>query len=250
MRYLIITDVHSNLDALDAVFQAEVENYDRVLCCGDVVGYGPSPNEVIERLIACEATVIRGNHDKVACGIDDTAWFNESAERAILWTRTELNPSYRDFLLNLPAGPWVSSDHEFQLVHGSIIDEDHYLYDDGDAYDALNAATVPITFFGHTHLPCFFALNVHGDLISEFIDETTPQSRATIRLDAGTRYLINPGSVGQPRDRDPRAGYALFDPDKGTVELKRVEYDIDAVQQKMEKKGLPEYLIQRLAIGR
>ncbi|MBZ5551895.1 MAG: metallophosphatase family protein [Acidobacteriia bacterium] len=250
MRYLIITDVHSNLDALDAVFQAESENYEQVLCCGDVVGYGPSPNEVIERLIACEATVIRGNHDKVACGIDDTAWFNESAERAILWTRRELTPDYQKFLLDLPEGPWISSHHGFQLVHGSLLDEDQYLYDEGDAYDALKATTVPITFFGHTHLPCFFALNSRGDLISEFIDETTPQSRATIRLDESTHYLINPGSVGQPRDRDPRAGYALFDPDKRTVELKRVEYDIEAVQEKMEKKGLPEYLIQRLAVGR
>jgi predicted phosphodiesterase len=250
MRYLILSDLHSNLEATDAVFQAEAGNYDGVLCCGDVVGYGPNPNEVIERLVACEATIIRGNHDKTASGIDDAQWFNDSAERAILWTRSELTPAHQRFLLDLPQGPWISPLREFQLVHGSLHDEDQYLYDEGDAYDALKATLVPVTFFGHTHLPCFFALAGRGDLTSEFIDEATPQGRTTIRLEEGTRYLINPGSVGQPRDRDPRAAYALFDPDNQIVELKRVEYDIKAVQEKMGAAALPEYLIQRLAVGR
>lgn len=250
MRYLIISDLHSNLEATSAVFEAAAGEYDRVLCCGDVVGYGPSPNEVIERLTDCGATVIRGNHDKAACDLDGTEWFNDSAERAIRWTRSTLTPAHRMFLRDLPVGPSISSHRHFQLVHGSLLDEDQYLYDEGDAYDALNATSVPITFFGHTHLPCYFALNRQGELVSEFLEGAARHVGFQIQLGKDTSYLINPGSVGQPRDHDPRAAYALFDSSERTVELKRVEYDVEAVQERMRVARLPEYLIQRIAVGR
>lgn len=249
MRYLVISDVHANLEALESVLKAAQGAFDRVLCCGDVVGYGANPNEVIDQLAAVQATVIRGNHDKAACGLDDADLFNDSARKAVLWTRGVLSAEHRAFLLNLPQGPRTSANRQFQLVHGSLLDEDEYLYDRGDAYDNLMSTSIPVTFFGHIHLPCLFSLNRRGKLSSQFSLEETLRYSLWISLEPGNRYLINPGSVGQPRDGDPRAAYAIFDSVTGAVMFERAEYDVIGAQEKMRKAKLPEFLIQRLAFG-
>ncbi len=249
MRALIISDLHSNLEALESVFQAAMGEYDEVFCCGDVVGYGPNPNEVIERLIAARAHVIRGNHDRVAGGLENPDWFGESARLAALWTRAVLAPAHREFLRALPSGPAVFLEGAFQLVHGSLLDEDEYVYDEDGAADSLRMTQVPVTFFGHTHFPCVFSFDQIGETRLEAGGESEPQSSLWIHLESGIRYLVNPGSVGQPRDGDRRAAYGLFDSQAHFVKLRRVEYDIAAVQEKMRAVRLPELLIDRLMVG-
>ncbi len=249
MRYLIISDLHSNLEALEAVFAAAAGAFDKVLCCGDIVGYGPEPNEVLDRLIASGATIIRGNHDRAACGIDDADWFTNSARDAVIWTKAALTPSHRDFLFRLPPGPKRSPDGEFQLVHGSLMDEDEYLFDALSAYENLRLASVPVTFFGHTHMQCAVALSAQDEFSVVAGDEENPPDNMWVHLEKGVRYLINPGSVGQPRDGDPRAAYAIYDSRANFVKLKRAEYDIPSVQAKMRRVRLPEFLIERLALG-
>ena len=249
MRYLVISDLHSSEEALAAVFQAADGEYDSVLCCGDLVGYGPSPNEVIERLQEAKATVIRGNHDRTACGLDDPDWFGESARQAILWTRATLSPAHHAYLRNLSVGPLPLPDGSVQLVHGSLLDEDEYVYEGAAAYDSLSLTSLQVTFFGHTHLPCVFSLTPDDDLRLEAAGEATQQTSAWFHLEKDVRYLINPGSVGQPRDGDPRASFALYDSKSHFVKLRRVEYDIESVQEKMRRVHLPEFLIDRLAVG-
>jgi predicted phosphodiesterase len=249
MRYLVFSDVHSNLEALEAVLSTATGTYDRVLCCGDVVGYGPNPNEVVKRLIEARTICVRGNHDRAAAGLDEADLFNESARAAIFWTRGILTPDHRAFLRTLSKGPWMSDDHQFQLVHGSVLDEDEYLMAVEDVLQNLKTATVPMTFFGHIHFPCLFSLSPFGQLVLRICGEEALPSEVWMQLEEGTRYLINPGSVGQPRDGDPRAAFLLFDSDARAVKFRRATYDIKAVQEKMRLVRLPEFLIERLSVG-
>ena len=244
MRYLVITDIHANLEALDVVLaDAAVRGYDRTLVLGDIVGYGPDPNAVIERVIAlAPQAIVRGNHDKIAFGIDQAEGFNISARTAAEWTLHALTPAHREWLVRLPKGPTVVDDC-VEICHGSPFDEDEYIFDEIDARRAIDSSRQRLCLFGHTHVAMVFRLA--GRSIG-FVD----LSSTALTLDAEAKYLVNPGSVGQPRDSDPRAAYAIFDADRGQLEMYRLDYPIERTQQKMMAAGLPEPLVRRLAAGR
>lgn len=244
MRYLVITDIHANLEALDVVLaDATVRGYDRTLVLGDLVGYGPDPNAVIERVTGLQPyALVRGNHDKIAFGIDQAEGFNVSARAAAQWTLNALTPAHRDWLINLPKGP-TTVDDCVEICHGTPFDEDEYIFDELDARRAIDSARQRLCLFGHTHVAMVFRLT--GRSIG-FMD--LPSTR--IVLDPDAKYLVNPGSVGQPRDSDPRAAYAIFDAGTRQLEMYRLEYPIEHTQQKMITAGLPEPLVRRLAAGR
>jgi predicted phosphodiesterase len=247
MRYLILSDIHSNLTALEASLDAAKGHWDKAVCLGDVVGYGPDPNEVIDRVRSLEAVTIRGNHDKAGSGIADAEDFNPVARAVALWTRKQLRPENQEWLENLPSGP-LSVD-AFSIVHGAVHDEDEYVFAPAQALDSLADAPSPLTFFGHTHVQGAFTLRDEKVAVLHF---RPPDGSlfATLQIEPGAIYMVNPGSVGQPRDGDARAGFAIADLPNHAVEFWRVPYDIEAVQKRMEASGLPEPLIQRLAFGR
>ena len=246
MRYLILSDIHANMDAFDTVLEHASGAWDRVLVLGDLVGYGAEPNAVVDkvRALAPEA-VIRGNHDKAASGIDDGSQFNHVARIAALWTRAQLTPENLAYVRDLPMGP-ASIDALTEICHGTPFDEDHYVFDGNDAAMALHAAERPLCLFGHTHLPSLFKL-VEDRLEGMPLD---PDRDLVIPLQRGARYLINVGSIGQPRDSDPRAGYGILDDEAREVRTFRVPYPIERAQQKIMAAGLPASLANRLALGR
>jgi diadenosine tetraphosphatase ApaH/serine/threonine PP2A family protein phosphatase len=245
MKHLVISDIHANLEALEAVLAA-AGGCDRVLVLGDLVGYGADPNPVIDRIRALPAaTVIRGNHDKVGAGLEDVEGFNYLARYAITWTATALTPDNRAWLAALPTGP-VQVEPEVEICHGAPFDEDAYIFDDLDAARALRAARAPLCLFGHTHVPAAFALA--GDELQLIGPPRGPRYRMT--LERGIKYLVNCGAVGQPRDGDSNAAFGLLDTDEGTLSVVRVPYDLAAAQAKIIAAGLPEVLAQRLSVGR
>ena len=247
MRLLIFSDVHANATALEAVLQACAGRWDRAVCLGDIVGYGPDPNEVVERIRTLVSAIVRGNHDKAVSGISDLDDFNPVARAAVEWSRRELRPENMRYLQTLPRGP-VETDG-VALVHGALEDEDEYVFAPDQALAGLLAARQPVTFFGHTHIQGGFSYD--GTRIERVELSSRPATPVvTINLDAKTRYLLNPGSVGQPRDGDPRAAFVIADLKKRKVEFWRTAYDISAVQDRMERAGAPEPLILRLAFGR
>jgi diadenosine tetraphosphatase ApaH/serine/threonine PP2A family protein phosphatase len=247
MRYLVLTDIHANLEALDTcLHDASIRRYDETLILGDVVGYGADPNAVIERVQGLKPlAIVRGNHDKVACGIEQADGFNAVARTAAQWTLDVLSPAHRDWLAALPEGPH-NVDDLVEVCHGSPFDEDAYIFDELDAVRALKVASRPLCLFGHTHYPVTFELS------AEAFDSTgpSPDGETRLKLRTGSKYLVNPGSVGQPRDGDPRAAYAIVDTQQRCVELIRLAYPIEQAQAKVMKAGLPEVLAQRLAVGR
>ena len=247
MRYLILSDIHSNLDALDAVLAAAPpDTWDRVIVLGDLVGYGADPNAVVDRVRALvPLAVIRGNHDKACCGIEDASNFNHIARIAATWTEDQLTSENRDYLRDLPAGP-VSIDERLEICHGSPFDEDHYIFDAEDARRALEAGDRQLCLFGHTHMPVVFRRA--GDTFDGFLPEGDADTK--LRLEDGVRYVVNPGSVGQPRDGDPRAAFAIYDTDGPSLTLRRVPYAVDAAQRRILGAGLPASLANRLAVGR
>jgi diadenosine tetraphosphatase ApaH/serine/threonine PP2A family protein phosphatase len=244
LRYLVISDVHANLEALDAVLAA-AGPYDHTLVLGDLVGYGADPNAVIDRVRALRAaTFIRGNHDKVGAGLENTDGFNYLARHAITWTTNELTPERRQWLAALPQGPTVIDDL-VEICHGAPFDEDVYIFDDLDAMRALRVARRPLCLFGHTHVVAGY--HVTSEMRSVGGIHDTP---IHIPRDGGSRFLVNCGAVGQPRDGDPRAAYGILDSSARTLSLARVEYDVSAAQAKIIGAGLPDVLAQRLAVGR
>jgi len=247
MRYLVLTDIHANLEALDTCLaDAGRHGYDQTLVLGDLVGYGPNPNEVIERIKSLNpVAMIRGNHDKVACGIEQPEGFNAVARRAALWTFEVLTPENRTWLAALPKGP-VIVDDLIQICHGSPVDEDAYLFDELDAVRALKMSQRALCLFGHTHYPVSFAL------VDERVETIAGAMSAEgpILLKENAKYLLNPGAVGQPRDGDARAAYAIADSSARRVDLFRLSYPIEETQAKVTKAGLPDVLAQRLAVGR
>lgn len=247
MRLLILSDIHANIDALEAVLAAApASTWDRLVCLGDFVGYGAAPNGVLDRVRALDPlAVIRGNHDKAACGIDDGSTFNQIARYAAAWTGDALTLENRSYLRALPTGPALVGD-EVEICHGAPFDEDHYLFDGDDALQAMEVVRRPLCLFGHTHLPVLFAKR-NGTLDLVVPEGTDPE---TIVLLPGVQYLVNPGSVGQPRDGDPRAAFAIYDSDTRTLQLRRTLYPVDVAQRRILAAGLPASLANRLAIGR
>jgi predicted phosphodiesterase len=247
MRYLVLTDIHANLEALDACLaDARPRGFDHTLVLGDLVGYGGDPNAVVERIQSLDATaIVRGNHDKVACGLEQAEGFNAVAKSAAKWTLDVLTPAYREWLAALPEGP-IAIDDTVEICHGSPFDEDAYIFDELDAVRALKVSNRPLCLFGHTHYPVTFVLS------GASLDSIGPSSSAEteLPLQDGAKYLVNPGSVGQPRDGDSRAAYAIVDEAQKRLELYRLRYDIEAAQAKVIKAGLPDVLAQRLGVGR
>jgi diadenosine tetraphosphatase ApaH/serine/threonine PP2A family protein phosphatase len=257
VRYLIISDIHANLEALEATLQA-VGPYDQALVLGDLVGYGADPNGVIERVRALPtASIIRGNHDKVASGLDSVESFNYLARQAIEWTAAVLTPDNRDWLAALPKGPLVIDDFT-EICHGTPLDEDVYVFEEMDAVRALRSAERSLCLFGHTHVPAIFTLgpvapDPGGPAAGMMnLDVTMPVhgSPHEIDLSAPLRFLVNCGAVGQPRDGDARAAYGILDTDARTLTIMRTVYNLALAQEKIVNAGLPEVLAQRLAVGR
>lgn len=246
MRYLILSDIHGNMDAFDAVLEHAAGAWDRVLVLGDLVGYGAEPNAVVDRVraLAPEA-VIRGNHDKAASGIDDGSQFNNVARIAAMWTGRQLTHDNLAYVRALPMGP-VQVDALTEICHGAPFDEDHYVFDGDDASHALHAAQRPLCLFGHTHLPALFKL-VDDHFEGMALD---PDRTVVVPLQRGARYLINVGSVGQPRDGDPRAGYGILDDETRELRAFRIRYPVERAQEKIMAAGLPASLANRLASGR
>jgi predicted phosphodiesterase len=248
VRFLILSDIHSNLEALEAVAEKARGEYDRVICCGDLVGYGPNPNEVTEYVRRLDPLVIRGNHEKAALGMVDLTLFNPLAKKAALWTQSVLTPENRDYLAAIPSGPVDESG--FTLVHGSLLDEDEYLVDLEEALQSLHGAWNPLTFFGHTHVQGGFVFFKDGR--AGFLNPEISKGRneSQLRIDSENRFLVNSGSVGQPRDYDWRAAYVIYDQSEQLVHYFRVDYPIEVTQEKMRSAQLPQYLIDRLSLGR
>jgi predicted phosphodiesterase len=246
MRYLILSDVHSNMDALEAVLQfMRRKRWDKVACLGDLVGYGANPNQVIDTLRRTRPiTAIRGNHDKVCSGIEEGEMFNRIALEAALWTRRKLTSTNMRWLRALPQGP-VEIDETFSIAHGTPVDEDAYIFGEIEALNVFRHTRDSLCFFGHSHFPVIFAL--WPDSISTVLTRGSP---FRIRLQEGVRYLINPGSVGQPRDGNPKASFALFDSKARIVTIYRVGYSIASAQRRIRRAGLPRPLADRLTIGR
>jgi predicted phosphodiesterase len=247
MRYLILSDIHANVTAFDTALQAAEGKWEKAICLGDIVGYGPDPNEVIDRVRALNPITIRGNHDKAGSGIADAGDFNPVARSAALWTRDQLRPENRDYLEKLPTGPLLIDG--FTIVHGAARDEDEYVFAPAQALDSLLDAPSPITFFGHTHLQGGFTM--HDDKVGVLHLKPADGSLfSTLTIEDDTVYLLNPGSIGQPRDGDTRSAFVIADLEQKSVEFWRIAYDIESVQQRMSKAGLPEPLILRLSLGR
>ena len=251
MRILLLSDIHANLEALEACLAA-APSFDSVANLGDLVGYGASPNEVVDRSRSVGKIFVRGNHDKAATGLLDLTDFNTLAAAAAVWTRDELTPEHHKWLVSLPQGPlFLEGFPQAQLVHGSPGDEDAYIVSIGDALVPLLALTTPLTFFGHTHLQGGFFAN--GSSADGFRPEYRTLGQAesvSLQLKPSTRYLINPGSVGQPRDGDWRAAYALFDTESQVVHFHRAPYNLKAAQDRIFSANLPPRLATRLAAGR
>ncbi|HEY4587839.1 MAG TPA: metallophosphoesterase family protein [Thermoanaerobaculia bacterium] len=246
MRYLILSDMHANWEAFETVLRrARRKRYEAVLVLGDLVGYGAAPNQVVEavRRIGPRLYTVRGNHDKVVAGIDSGGNFNQTALTAAQWTTGRLTPGNLRYVRELPQGP-LQVEEGMAICHGSPLDEDTYVFSDVDAWEIFSRYEMPVTFFGHTHIPSLFWLE--GKLLGV---KALRGTSGRIVLSPGGRYLINPGSIGQPRDRDPRASYMIYDSKKRVVTWHRVPYAIGEAQARIRKAGLPNSLADRLAVG-
>ncbi|HLA04391.1 MAG TPA: metallophosphoesterase family protein [Syntrophales bacterium] len=245
MRYAVISDIHSNLEALTSFFEAaENLDIDKTVCLGDIVGYNANPNECIalvrERGVQC----LLGNHDSRVVGFEEPTDFNFHAAAAVYWTRDAISEENKEFLKGLPRNILVNS--KFLAVHGWVNDTDRYIMGQRDAernFGLMNEkkATLGLCFFGHTHVPAAYAMT--GEDMS-VVGATNP-----FKLEKGVKYLVNPGSVGQPRDRDPRASFLVFDSKKKQITFHRVDYDIHTTSEKILVAGLPERLAERLKLG-
>ncbi len=265
MRYLIISDIHGNWDALRSVLaRVRRKRFDAILVLGDLVGYGAAPNRVLIELAKWPGpmTLVRGNHDKVIAGLADYEEFSDVARVAAEWTRDRLTAKHREYLRDLPAGPLVvepGSDGdrpEVAICHGSPANEDAYLLTELEVRAAFEAPPrARVTFFGHTHLPSLFSLGLEGDR-GDGVDGgdgvegvLLTGRKGRLELSADRRYLINPGSVGQPRDRDPRAALMIYDSQQRVLSWRRVRYGIRRAQRRILSAGLPDVLAKRLAFG-
>jgi len=240
MRYGIFGDIHGNLEALQAVLNdMEQQGVTKVVCLGDIVGYGANPKECLDIIRELGCPVVKGNHDEETCENRHLREFNRSAAHAIMWTRDQLSEEDKNFLRNLRYFQYVD---EFTIVHASLDSPSSwgYIFNEMDAAASFTYQTTQICFFGHTHVPHVFMRDsgLRGGFYSK------------IKISPRRKYMINAGGVGQPRDGDWRAAYAIYDTVEQTVTLRRVEYDIITAQKKILEAGLPPRLAERLAVGR
>ncbi len=246
MRYLILSDIHSNWEALSAVLDDAAGEYDEAVCCGDLIGYCADPNPVVDWVRAHCRLVVRGNHDKACVGLDDLEWFNPVARQAALWTQQALSEENAGYTRSLPQGPLTLDG--FQLMHGAPFDEDEYVISPDEAAESFGYLECMLAFFGHTHVQGGFLWNQSR---VETMGKMDPRARRQrLDIDPECAYLVNPGSVGQPRDGDPRAAYVLFDTAHPYLFYGRAAYDVARARQKIEDAGLPPVLAERLSLGR
>ena len=241
MRYGVVTDVHSNIDALDVVL-GSLRDDDALLCLGDIVGYGPNPNECVQRIRARATATVLGNHDVAAIDNFGLAYFNPAAREAMKWTQMVLTPENLAWLDSLG---YEFRMPEFLLVHGAPVNYFEYVLDKAAAARAFAATDAPLIFIGHTHIAEVYSCAPDGT-----IEHAHLQQGGEIPLREGFRYLINVGSVGQPRDLNPHASFGVYDSAARTVTINRVAYPIATVQEKIVAAGLPDALARRLQVGR
>lgn len=270
MRALILSDIHSNIDALDAVLAA-APPHDVVWNLGDLVGYNAAPNPVMQRLRQIGSVFVRGNHDRACCGLNNAENFNSIALAAVRWTERQLDEETMRWLREMPRGPVYcrgsavesnrmdsalpddssTQERTIRCVHGSLIDEDQYLLSVRNA-EEQSAPAGSLTFFGHTHIQGGFAANAEGEWFSlkpVYTEDNNAESYALDLREPAT-YLVNPGSVGQPRDNDWRAAFAVYDDKAERITFHRVPYDVRLAQLRIQRAGLPDMLGSRLRLGR
>jgi predicted phosphodiesterase len=245
VRFLIVSDTHANWHALEAVLADADGHFDQIVCCGDLVGYNAQPARVVEWTRANCLHTIRGNHDKVVAGLEDLEWFNEIAQTAARWTIHRLNSAQIQYLKDLPKGP-LALEH-FHLWHGSPRNEDEYVTNAREAAPCFQHFDLPLAFFGHTHLQGgFFAKQGRVGVIPAV---RKGERSHVLELQPDILYMVNPGSVGQPRDGDPRAAYAFYDSEERTVTLHRVDYSVQKSALEIKQADLPDVLAFRLFQG-
>jgi predicted phosphodiesterase len=250
VRYLILSDIHANWEAVQAVLaHLRRTSFDQVVFLGDAVGYGASPNQVLGWLRSVEPSpiIVRGNHDRVCAGLESAEYFNRFAREASMWTLDQLDDRNLEFLRSFPEGPLDLVDG-VAVCHGSANDEDGYIFSAYDARLAFDALPHSVVFFGHTHVPSLFMLG-QGEAAGELEVQLLTGRHVGIDLEPGCRYLLNPGSVGQPRDRDPRAAYAIYDDEQRRLDLYRVDYRVAMARRRIMQAGLPPVLGDRLLYG-
>lgn len=242
MLYGIISDIHSNLEALDVVLN-KLSQVEKLICLGDTVGYGPNPNECVEKIRELNIPAVAGNHDKaVTCEID-VKWFNQNAKDAVFWTQRTIFQENLEFLKKLPL---VLSEDGFQFVHGSLRSPlEEYVSSISESLPTFDLMKKPVCFIGHSHIPLFIAQKKDGNYAGGDLADSEE-----VLVDDYEKVIINVGGVGQPRDGDPRASYGIYDSQTKIFSLHRVEYDVSAVQEKMKIAGLPQHLIDRIQFGR
>ena len=249
MRVLVVSDIHGNLQALEAVL-TEAGAVDAVWNLGDVVGYGGNPNEVVSRVRELADVNVRGNHDRVCAGITSSQGFNPVAAAAAAWTHRTLTAENLEWLKAMPKGP-IAALGRAMCAHGSPLDEDHYIISMRDAWTPLQRMETEITFFGHTHVQGGFSQRDHEwEEDRPHYQNHDAAEQSSLEVPEGTRHLINPGSVGQPRDGDWRAAFAIYDDALERVTFWRIPYDVAAAQAAIRGAGLPERLAARLSAGR
>src|SRR5215467_1003575 len=247
MRLLILSDLHANLTAFAAALDAAAGKWDAAVCLGDVVGYGPDPATVSEKLQTLTKDVIRGNHDKAVAGVMTSDDFNPVARIAVEWTQSQLSAEQMSWLAALPQGPRTAQG--VVMIHGAYQDEDEYVFTPAQALEGLLDSSTTLSFFGHTHHQGGFSYH-QSDIELLPLRPKSSESFSALQLEPGHKYLLNPGSIGQPRDGDSRAAFAIADFNHNVVEFWRVPYDIPAVQNRMHQANLHDPLIHRLALGR
>ena len=240
MRFAIISDIHANLEAFEAVLaDAQQNNCTHFVCLGDVVGYNANPHECVNRIRELNCPIVKGNHDEQASLVESSRDFNEMAEAAIQWTRDHLTPEDVEWLRDLKLQRHVS---DLTIVHATLDMPGQwgYVFNNLDAAASFTYQDTSVCFFGHTHVPMAFIRN----------EGVQRQVLDKVRIEPGKKYFINVGSVGQPRDGDWRAAYCIYHIESNVVELRRVEYDLGGTQKKIINGGLPPLLADRLAVGR
>jgi predicted phosphodiesterase len=240
MRFAVIADIHANIEALEVVLADSKEQKCTHYCCvGDVVGYNANPKECLDIIRTMGMPVVKGNHDEYCSSEEDLEGFNPHAAEAVNWTRKQLSKEDRQWLRDLKYVRLVTS---FSMVHATLDGPQRwgYVFDKLAAAASFTYQNTPVCFFGHTHVPVAFVRDsvVKGGTYSKF------------RVEPGKKYFVNVGAVGQPRDGNPKAGYVIYDLNEGTIELRRLDYDIPKAQKKIMEAGLPQRLADRLALGK
>jgi diadenosine tetraphosphatase ApaH/serine/threonine PP2A family protein phosphatase len=241
LKFALISDIHANVESLEAVL-AHIPADRRVLCLGDIVGYGPNPNECVALVRSRAHATVLGNHDVAAVDGFGIEYFNPAARTAIEWTRGVIDPDHAAWLDGLA---YEMRTDDYLMVHGAPVDYFKYILDKRDAARAFEATDAPLIFVGHTHVADYYALGPGGA-----IEHAHRQRGGRLDLEPERRYIVNAGSVGQPRDLNPAASFATYDSSERSIVWERVAYPIATTQEKIEAAHLPDVLAKRLAVGR